>query len=59
MKRILTVAALLVVGAAQSQAQQTKWDSVARSLFKELVEINTTESSGSTLAAARAMAVRL
>jgi hypothetical protein len=32
---------------------------VARSLFKELVELNTTESSGSTLAAARAMAARL
>lgn len=59
MNRIATIATLLVLGNASAQAQQTKWDSVARSLFKELVEINTTESSGSTLAAASAMAVRL
>ena len=36
---------LLIVEQRQRQAQQTKWDSTARSLFKELVEINTTESS--------------
>jgi len=59
MHRTFVVMALLLVGSTPSQAQQTKWDSVARSLFKELVEINTTESSGSTLAAARAMAARL
>lgn len=59
MKRSILGIALLLVGSTGSQAQQTKWDSVARSLFKELVEINTTESSGSTLAAARAMAARL
>ena len=59
MHRTFVAIALLLIGSTASQAQQTKWDSVARSLFKELVEINTTESSGSTLAAARAMAVRL
>jgi acetylornithine deacetylase/succinyl-diaminopimelate desuccinylase-like protein len=59
MKRSLLGIALLLAGSSVSQAQTTKWDSVARSLFKELVEINTTESSGSTLAAARAMAARL
>ena len=59
MHRSFVGIALLLVGSTSSQAQQTKWDSVARSLFKELVEINTTESSGSTLAAARAMAARL
>lgn len=59
MNRIAIIAAFLVFGSVQAHAQQTKWDSVARSLFKELVEINTTESSGSTLAAARAMAARL
>ena len=59
MNRSILSIALLLVGSAQSHAQQTKWDSVARSLFKELVEINTTESSGSTLQAARAMAARL
>ena len=59
MKRSFLALTLLLVGSAGVQAQTTKWDSLARSLFKELVEINTTESQGSTLAAARAMAVRL
>ncbi len=59
MNRSIIASALLLIVSASSQAQQTKWDSVARSLFKELVEINTTESSGSTLEAARAMAARL
>lgn len=59
MKRSLVAIALLVAGSSTSHAQTTRWDSVARSLFKELVEINTTESQGSTLAAARAMAARL
>lgn len=45
---------------AESQAgARTRWDSLARSLFKELVEINTQGSNGSTLAAANAMAARL
>jgi acetylornithine deacetylase/succinyl-diaminopimelate desuccinylase-like protein len=59
MKRQFAAIALLLIGSTISQAQATKWDSLARSLFKELVEINTTESSGSTLAAAQAMASRL
>jgi acetylornithine deacetylase/succinyl-diaminopimelate desuccinylase-like protein len=59
MNRIVFRAAFLILWSASAQAQQTKWDTVARSLFKELVEFNTTESSGSTLAAARAMAARL
>jgi acetylornithine deacetylase/succinyl-diaminopimelate desuccinylase-like protein len=53
---------LLVTVAAQSAGQalpRTYWDSVARSLLKELVEINTQNSDGSTLRAARAMAARL
>jgi acetylornithine deacetylase/succinyl-diaminopimelate desuccinylase-like protein len=57
MKHILAVLVLLVAPAAQ--AQQSKWDSVARSLFKELVEINTQNSDGSALRAAQAMAVRM
>jgi acetylornithine deacetylase/succinyl-diaminopimelate desuccinylase-like protein len=44
-------------GAAQSP--RTHWDSVARSLLEELVEINTQNSDGSTLEAAYAMAARL
>ena len=59
MNRAIVAIALLTIGTTPTHAQQTKWDSVARSLFKELVEINTTESSGSTLAAAQAMAARL
>ena len=59
MKRTWIAGLLLVAGSTPLLAQQTKWDSLARSLFKELVEINTTQSSGSTLAAAQAMAARL
>ena len=38
---------------------RTHWDTVAHDLFKELVEINTTQSVGSTAQAARAMAARM
>lgn len=58
-RSLCLTAALLLAAITPAQAQQTKWDSLARSLLEELVEINTTESSGSTLQAARAMAVRL
>ena len=44
---------------AQTQTPRTKWDSLARDLLKELVEIKTAESDGSTLRAAEAMAARL
>ncbi len=37
----------------------TKWDTLAHDLFKELIEINTQESNGSTLVAAKAMAAHL
>ena len=61
---IRTVAAglLLALTTVPVDAQvgaRTKWDSLARSLFKELVEINTQASNGSTLLAAQAMAARL
>ncbi|MEO5567486.1 MAG: M20/M25/M40 family metallo-hydrolase [Gemmatimonadaceae bacterium] len=45
--------------AAQLKGHATRWDSVAHDLLKELVEINTTESAGSTALAAKAMAARL
>lgn len=51
--------ALPVAAVPAQNLARTKWDSVARSLFKELVEINTTESSGSSAQAAKAMAARL
>jgi acetylornithine deacetylase/succinyl-diaminopimelate desuccinylase-like protein len=38
---------------------KTHWDTVAHDLFKELVEINTTQSVGSTAQAAKAMAARM
>ncbi|MBL8982477.1 MAG: M20/M25/M40 family metallo-hydrolase [Gemmatimonadetes bacterium] len=59
--RLAAFAALaLTAGSAGAQATpKTKWDSLARSLLKELVEINTQGSDGSTLAAAQAMAVRM
>ncbi|MBC7897190.1 MAG: M20/M25/M40 family metallo-hydrolase [Cytophagaceae bacterium] len=56
----LVLAPLLVPSFIGAQAgARTKWDSLARSIFKELVEINTQGSNGSTLAAAQAMAARL
>ena len=61
-RRALLALALAALAAAPVQAQhlgRTRWDSTARDLFKELIEINTTESSGSTLRAAQAMAARL
>ena len=63
--RSATALALLFAAPALAHAQQvghigkTRWDSTARDLFKELIEINTSESSGSTLKAAQAMAARL
>ncbi|MGQ0649710.1 MAG: M20/M25/M40 family metallo-hydrolase [Gemmatimonadaceae bacterium] len=55
---VLLVTLIPLLAQAQAGAR-TKWDSLARSIFEELVEINTQESNGSTLAAARAMATRL
>lgn len=62
--RLIRVATRLAFVLAPSlvEAQvgaRTKWDSLARSIFKELVEINTQGSNGSTLIAAQAMAARL
>lgn len=58
---LLTLSATLVVASplvAQGH-DGTEWQQLARDVFQELVEINTTESSGSTLEASRAMARRL
>jgi acetylornithine deacetylase/succinyl-diaminopimelate desuccinylase-like protein len=57
----LVLGASLVIPASlpAQMGARTKWDSVARSLFKELIEINTQNSDGSTLKAAQAMAARL
>ena len=55
---ILSTLTLASAARAQSLAK-TRWDSVAHDIFKELVEVNTTESSGSSARAAHAMAARL
>jgi acetylornithine deacetylase/succinyl-diaminopimelate desuccinylase-like protein len=60
MKRLGVWAAAAAVLAASPAAGQTRPDQVAfRALYKELVEINTTLSSGSCTQAAQAMANRL
>src|SRR3954469_8362025 len=53
---------LLTLAASTASAQArplNQWDKLAHDLFKQMVEINTEESSGSTLQAAQAMAARL
>src|SRR5258706_11246897 len=54
----LTAASLLLAGAAQAQAPKS--DTTAfRAIYKELVETNTTASSGDCTLAAQRMAARL
>jgi acetylornithine deacetylase/succinyl-diaminopimelate desuccinylase-like protein len=55
----LVVALFAASSAAAQSVPRTRWDGLARDLLKELIEINTTESSGSTARAAHAMAARL
>src|SRR5712691_2899233 len=56
----LLVAAVPVPRPAAGQAQRTSADSqLARDIFRELIEINTTDSLGNTPRAARSMAARL
>ncbi len=62
LRRVVPATLLLLVVSLNAGAQslaRTHWDSTARDIFKELIEINTSESSGSTLRAAKAMAARL
>ena len=55
----LLVAMLVSAGAVALSAQSPAPETRAREIFKQLVEINTTHSVGSTTTAADAMAVRL
>lgn len=57
--RVLLVTLLVTSGAVALAAQSQPPEARAREIFKQLVEINTTHSVGSTTAAADAMAVRL
>jgi acetylornithine deacetylase/succinyl-diaminopimelate desuccinylase-like protein len=57
------LAMLALIGPAAAQSGSTAapdaHSALAREIYRELIEINTTESSGDTTAAAEAMAVRL
>lgn len=63
--RRMIPALALVLGAicphaASAQGRNlTQWESTARDLLRELIEINTTHSTGNTVTAARAMEARL
>jgi acetylornithine deacetylase/succinyl-diaminopimelate desuccinylase-like protein len=62
MKRKLSIApmVLLCFAVLNTRAQTTEADrALARDIFKQLIEINTTDSTGSTTLAAEAMAQRL
>jgi acetylornithine deacetylase/succinyl-diaminopimelate desuccinylase-like protein len=55
----LAVVGGLAAGPLSGQVRSlSKWESLARDLLRELIEINTTESSGSTAEAAHVMAAR-
>src|SRR3954453_6021229 len=60
--RALAIALVAVTTALPAQStpprRLTHWDSLAHDIFKELVEINTEESIGSTTQAAKEMAPR-
>ena len=59
--RVIIAGVLLALAFVSPAAAQTlnAHDALARDIFRELVEINTTDSSGSTTKAAEAMAARL
>lgn len=57
--RLLPIVIALAVPAYAGPTAPLAQQQLARDIYKELVELNTTASSGDTLAAARAMAARL
>jgi acetylornithine deacetylase/succinyl-diaminopimelate desuccinylase-like protein len=64
MRKLLTLILLVACAAplraqAPTPRQLTKWQQLAHDIFKELIEINTEGSIGSTAQAAKAMAARL
>ena len=59
MKQVTLVALLAAAAMAAVSAQSSPNDQRAREIFKELIEINTTDSVGSVTKAAEAMAARL
>jgi hypothetical protein len=60
MRHAISIALAAAVCCSPAAAQDlNSYDRAARDIFKELIEINTTDSSGSTTKAAEAMAARL
>src|SRR6476619_1727110 len=59
MRCLRAVLVIVVASVAGAGAQSRPNDARARDIFKELIEINTTDSVGSTTTAAEAMAARL
>lgn len=57
--RVACVAVVLGASCCGARAQRTDTERMARDIFKQLIEINTTDSTGSVTAAAEAMAARL
>src|ERR1035441_6336284 len=58
MRRLSVLAVLALVVSVPSGAQSSPHEQLARSIYKELIEINTVDSVGSVTKAAEAMAVR-
>ncbi len=57
---LLTAVAMVLPASASGQnAALSKYEALARDIFRELIEINTTHSVGNTTTAAEAMAARL
>src|SRR5206468_4580463 len=62
MRRVASIAVLMCLGlplAAQTQRALSPNDQRARDIFEQLININTTGSSGSTTVASNALAKRL
>jgi len=65
LQRLCVIAGSLIAATTVSQPAHaqlgalTKWDTVARNIFKELIEINTSQSAGDSHQAALAMAARV
>src|SRR5262249_49812392 len=57
--RILRLLLCLCVSVVVAVAEDNPADQLARDIFRELIEINTSDSAGNTTTAAEAMAVRL
>ena len=58
MRRLSVLSFLAFVASAPSGAQSSPHEQLARSIYKELIEINTVDSVGSVTKAAEAMAAR-